>query len=665
MIQYSPCHETPAAARRVPLVVLLVLVLFGCQRESPGTGEPFERADMSAFGGHSGVRTGEWAFDVVAADMDVDGDPDLLINWHHLGPMELFENKGGRFELVNRQDQDGSGLFDHPGIPSFFGAAPEMLSRIEGSTRSGLYLWHDVNRKESWRFVWKDEDRRYPGFLLDLVTSLEFLEVEGLAASEVEKPSRRELRITVPTAAERRVFSVKARQTTVRLYLRLRAPSGEGIPIFVGRDLTPFPHGEIDLWKPDPHGIAWVDVEAGPRPEIYITRGGLMGELALPLEPKLDDFFRPGSPGGLVYERASESTVPRDNGRGRRVEWVDVDNDGYLELSVANKATPDKLLIRGKGSGPFRDGAAERGLDLQESDVQCWGDYDGDGFQDLYFLEGRTIHIMKNLGGLEFERLPGDRIGLTLDPSEKPSRGLFEFAAIHLADFDNDGQLDVWLLGYGKGRTNHLFRRDGGHYTNITEGVGLASIRGNKSVVLLDLDNDGFEDAVSTAGWRRAKNKAAVDEIQTHALLWQNREGKAFDFRPLPLALVPEPIHAATSLDADGDGREDLVLIGADRHLLLNRSDPQNSFVEIALRDRGREPIGALVWIFYSNGSVAVRRYGSAYNSAFSQVLGPLHFGVPSGIQIDKLAVRWPGDRDETFYSAPQLNQTTLIERAR
>jgi hypothetical protein len=32
---------------------------------------------------------------------------------------------------------------------------------------------------------------------------------------------------------------------------------------------------------------------------------------------------------------------------------------------------------------------------------------------------------------------------------------------------------------------------------------------------------------------------------------------------------------------------------------------------------------------------------------------------------VDKLAVRWPGDRDESFYSAPELNRTTLIERAR
>jgi hypothetical protein len=200
MVHQSSNHETPAGARLVALAALLVLVFSGCQIDSPGSGELFERADMSAFVGHSGVRTGEWAFDVVAADMDVDGDPDLLINWHHLGPMELFENRDGRFELVNRQDEDGSGLFDHPGIPSLFGAAPEMISRIEGSAGSGLYVWHDLDRKDSWRFLWKDDARRYPGFLLDLVTSLEFLEVEGLDAGEVEKRSRRALRISVQGA---------------------------------------------------------------------------------------------------------------------------------------------------------------------------------------------------------------------------------------------------------------------------------------------------------------------------------------------------------------------------------------------------------------------------------------------------------------------------------
>ena len=63
------------------------------------------------------------AFDVVAADMDVDGDVDVLVNWHHLVRMELFENVAGRFELVNPLERDETGLFDNPGKRGRMGKA--------------------------------------------------------------------------------------------------------------------------------------------------------------------------------------------------------------------------------------------------------------------------------------------------------------------------------------------------------------------------------------------------------------------------------------------------------------------------------------------------------------------------------------------------------------
>ena len=86
---------------------------------------------------------------------------------------------------------------------------------------------------------------------------------------------------------------------------------------------------------------------------------------------------------------------------------------------------------------------------------------------------------------------------------------------------------------------------------------------------------------------------------------------------------------------------------------------------DISLRDGGREAIGALVRVWYSDGSVSVRRYGSAHSSAFSQVLEPLHFGIPAGSRVEKLAVRWPGDREDSVLETPTLNQLSVLERAR
>ena len=656
----APPHRRFRIGRLLGAIGGLVLAgLFACDRPA----SDFELADESAFTGRFGPHVGR-AFDVVAADMDVDGDVDVLINWHHLVPMELFENVAGRFELVNTLGRDESGLFDNPGIPSLYAARPEMTVRVEESGSPGLYVWHDLARRGSWRFLWKDDARQYDGFVLDVLTSIEVAEVEGLEASEVEQETPRTLRISVQGNPARRSFALKTVPRASRFRLGLRAMSGEALPLFVGRDLTPHPAGELDVWEPDPHGIAWVDVEGTARPELYITRGGLIGQLVPPLQPKLDRYFLPGPPGGPLYERAGESIVPRDRGRGRRVEWVDVDNDGVLELSIANKATPSRLLVRSPDSGELRDMAAELGLDLEEAEVQCWGDHDGDGFQDLYFLQENAIHVLRNRDGARFERIPGESLGLTLAPASAPSSTLFNFAALRLADFDNDGDLDLWLLGFGEERTNHLFLRAGERFTDVTERVGLASVRGNIFATLLDVDNDGFEDAVSSGLLEgEAKEDVGATKGAGHALLWRNRGGERFDIARLPRAVVPHPIHVATSLDVDGDGRWDLVSAGVERYLLRNTSDRRNSFVEIALRDQYGEPIGALVRVFYSDGSVGARRYGSAQNSAYSQVLGPLHFGVAAGMRVEKIAVRWPGDDEDSLYDAPEPGRTTLIER--
>ena len=54
-------------------------------------------------------------------------------------------------------------------------------------------------------------------------------------------------------------------------------------------------------------------------------------------------------------------------------------------------------------------------------------------------------------------------------------------------------------------------------------------------------------------------------------------------------------------------------------------------------------PIGALVRIRTSDGRARVQRHGSAYRSHLSQVLQPLHFGVPAGVRLQALHVLWPG----------------------
>ena len=652
--------------QRLGTLAIAALGVEGCQGDTPRPPVQFELAEAAAFAGHSGGRSYR-AFDIVAADMDVDGDDDLLINWHHLGPMELFENTGGLFELVNARGGDRSGLYDNRGVPSLFASPGEMRRRLEAENGAGLYVWHDLDRRGSWRFVWRPPAGQSGRALLDLETSLGFEELEGLDDQDVLERSARILRLALAPASGHgsrdrgQVFRLRTEQVTIGLELFLRSPEGEPLPIIVGPDLTPRPGGTVELWKPDPHGIAWVDVEDDERPEIYITRGALIGQLSPPRRAKRERYFLPV--GGALYELAPAGTMPRDRGRGRRVEWVDVDNDGRLDLSVASESSANRLLMRSGTTQSFRDRAADYGLDLTGGAVESWGDYDGDGRQDVYVLADRAIDILMNRGDRPFEKLRGDSVGLDLPPSYLSAETQFDFSSIRLADFDSDGDLDIWLLSSGGDRSNFLFRRDASSFTDISHQVGLDRLRGNIFATLCDFDNDGFEDVISS-GWLDTESREESEAGSGQALLWHNQAGESFSFVRLGASVAPQPIHAATCLDANTDGRPDVAAVGIERNLLRNVSPTAGHFVDVVPREGEMESIGAVVKLYYSTARVVARRYGSARSSAFSQSLSPLHFGVPDGVGVERLTVHWPGDAEESDYPPPDLDRTTIIRRA-
>jgi arylsulfatase A-like enzyme len=606
------------------------LLVFQRFAEDAGGGRSwFAAPDPDAFTGSFGP----WrdpVYDVVAGDMDLDGDPDLLINWHHLQPLELFENRGGRFALV---EPARSGLSDNRGVPDLYADADAMRAAIEEAGEPGLFLWHDVDRQGSWRFLWAAGD--LGPLEVEIETNHEIREIRGLAPGEGERPGPRRLRVRIE--ADRRAFAVGIEAGT---QIRVAARTGGGpAPLRAGSQRTPLPGGQADLWLPDPHGMAWLQTWGSPHPELFITRGGIMGSLRPPLDPKRDRYYLHRGSGEPIYRFAEPGTLPPDYGRGRRAEWVDVDADGRPELSITHFQTPNALLAWDDASQTYRDRAPALGLDLA-ADVGIWGDVDDDGDADFVYLESGELAVARNRGPAGFEHVAGPSLGLVLGPDP----GLQESTALHWADFDNDGALDLWVLSYSDARTNHLFRREDTGFRDVSAEVGLDRVRGNTLTILADFDNDAFLD-VASFGRNRVQGQpgpGARPKV-TLGLLWRNHGGRRFDLENLG---IPVLYRAGTALDADGDGRTDLVLVGRERHLLRNEADA-GDFVDVRLEGGASEPVGARVRAYYDDGSVAARRWGSAHSSYRSQSILPLRFGVPEGVRLTEIGVRWPGGTEE------------------
>jgi hypothetical protein len=439
--------------------------LLGCGfgEEAPGAkpaGGPgsaatwFEPATSGAFIGHAGP---SWSpgFDAVAADFDLDNDPDLLINWHHLGALELFENRSGVFSLINASGRDRSGIHDVRGVESLYAPADVLPERIDASGTRGLHVWHEPARIGSWRFAWRGGDGE--ALRVQLETSRRFDNPKGLQATDYVRLARNRLVIEIDDA--HRDFEIRARPVGALFSIQMDDPvSRPATALHIGSPMTPWAERSAQLWKADPHGLAWVHTEGSRRPELYIARGGQLGTLRPPHPPKRDRYFLAQTDGDPLYRFAPIDVVPANYARGRRVEWVGIDNDGRLELSIASKGGPHGLLVR-QPDGTLRDRAAYTGSDAVRSEATAWVDVDGDGFDDLVFLVAgavpgtSTIGVAMNRRGHAFDLLNGQHIGLQLAAESGEKEAIFEKANLRVADFDNDGDLDLWVLGYGANRT--------------------------------------------------------------------------------------------------------------------------------------------------------------------------------------------------------------------
>ena len=123
-------------------------------------------------------------------------------------------------------------------------------------------------------------------------------------------------------------------------------------------------------------------------------------------------------------------------------------------------------------------------------------DYDGDGHLDLYFVNGAwTASVNDNKGRdlrgkLANALYRNDGDGTFTDVTTKAGVGDKRFGfGCSAADFDADGDLDLYVLNYG---ANVLYRNDGdGTFTDVSEKSGLADARWSLSAPWLDYDNDG------------------------------------------------------------------------------------------------------------------------------------------------------------------------------
>ncbi|HKZ78699.1 MAG TPA: CRTAC1 family protein [Pyrinomonadaceae bacterium] len=146
-----------------------------------------------------------------------------------------------------------------------------------------------------------------------------------------------------------------------------------------------------------------------------------------------------------TLDRQLDHIMPQVASMGAAVSIVDFDRDGWADIYVTNSGEGSKnSLYRNMGDGSFSDVAAKLGVaDLNQAGTgvsmgAVWGDYDNDGYEDLFLYKWGRPELFHNDAGRAFTRVT-DKAGL---PSWVNANTAVWF------DFDSDGLLDLFLGGY-------------------------------------------------------------------------------------------------------------------------------------------------------------------------------------------------------------------------
>jgi hypothetical protein len=349
-----------------------------------------------------------------------------------------------------------------------------------------------------------------------------------------------------------------------------------------------------------------------------------------------------------------------DGGFSEAGSWADYDLDGDLDLFVANSGGDLRnFLYRNNGNGSFtRVDTGVVATETLPSRHGAWGDYDNDGDPDLFVAnEGSTFNsLYQNLGGGTFQRITTGPVVTTVADSWGGSWG----------DFDNDGDLDLFVANNGN-QLNNLYINDGtGQFTSAPNSPVTLTFSWSVGSTWADYDNDGDLDLFVADGW-------GVTASQKQKNLLYINDGAGGFVAATGHAVVTDSgwSYGAAWGDYDRDGDVDLMVArwqGESEHNTLYRNEvgSANSWVAVDLvaTVSNNSAIGARVRARAVIGGTPVwqLREVSSQDGYCSQNSLTVELGLGDAGQVDSLEIRWPSGQIDVYVDVAAGQRLLAVE---